>query len=296
METGIIKLNTIADCNKYFSTTTLHPLVCLIDISDTDCHAVLQSESYTVLFKEHSYLSGFGKKDCDFSDGTLAFISPGQPINISVWTGNKNDKCLLLGFHPTLIGETWFGEHFDAYTFFRYRQNEALHISCREKVIIRACMQSISEELCWGIDEYSQSLLINRIELLLNCCTRFYKRQFVTRHDANILMINKINQLLENYFLTKRGNFHGLPDTVYFSRMLGTSSAYFEDLLKHETGKDVNEFVCFKRIDIAREQLRRTNKSATCIAEELGFSSVQNFNKLFKRLSGYSPSEYRMIN
>lgn len=295
METEIIKLNTIADCNKYFSTTTLHPLVCLIDISDTDCHAVLQSKSYIVLFKEHSNLSGFGKKDCDFSDGTLAFISPGQPINIGVWIGNKKDKCLLLSFHPALIRQTWFGEHFDAYTFFRYRQNEALHISRREKVIVKACMESISEELCWGIDEYSQTLLINRIELLLNYCSRFYKRQFITRLDADKLGINKVNQVLENFFLTRHKHFHELPDAGYFSRMLGISSAYFEDLLKHETGKDVNEFVCFKRINIAREQLRRTNKSTTCIAEELGFSSVQNFNRLFKRLSGYSPSEYRML-
>ena len=295
MQTEIIRLNSITDCNRYFSSATLHPLVSVIDVSDPKGHAVLQLQSYAVLFKERSCHDCFGWKDYDFSDGRLVFVAPGQSINIGNWTGRHNGKCLLLCFNPSLTHGTLCGIHFDDYSFFHYRQDEALHLSCRERTIVEAGLESISEELRWGVDEYSRRLLVNRIELLLNCCSRFYKRQFITRHDANQEILDKANRLLENYFLTGQVRYHGLPDTGYFSRMLGLSSAYFGDLLKHETGKSIYEFVSLKRIDIARGQLLRTGKSVSCIAEELGFPSVQYFSRLFKRLVGHAPNECRML-
>ena len=135
-------------------------------------------------------------------------------------------------------------------------------------------MNGISEELEWGIDEYSKTLLAGKIELLLNYCMRFYKRQFITRHEINKSILEKTNQLLENYFLTNKVINKGLPTIEYFSRMLGLSPAYFEDLLKHETGKNANEFILFKRIEFVCKELQRTEKTPADIAKEQGFPSV----------------------
>ena len=295
MEKNMVRLDTISDFSSYFSAETLHPSVFVADISDTDGRNLLELGAYTVLFKEHTCSSCFGRKDYDFPDGTLACISPGQTLNIGAWAGSRDGRCLLLCFHPDLVYQTGLGRRFGCYTFFRYRQNEALHLSCREKIIVKACMEGISDELCWGVDEFSRTLLGNRIELLLNCCARFYRRQFITRHDANEDMIDRAGRLLENYCLTGQVRCHGLPGAGYFSRMLGLSPAYFEDMLRHETGKSTGEFVSLRRIAIARDQLCRTCKSPAWIAEELGFTSVRSFNMIFKRLSGHSPDEYRAM-
>ncbi len=288
-------INTISCCNNYFSKSTLHPLACLIDLSDIKYCDLLQLDFYSVWLKECTNCLGFGRKEYDFFEGTLSFLSPNQPINLKLWHGSEEVKSYLLCFHPSLIKHTPFEEHFSNYTFFHYRQNEALHISAREKKIIENCMNGISEELEWGIDEYSKTLLAGKIELLLNYCMRFYKRQFITRHEINKSILEKTNQLLENYFLTNKVINKGLPTIEYFSRMLGLSPAYFEDLLKHETGKNANEFILFKRIEFVCKELQRTEKTPADIAKEQGFPSVQYFCKLFKRVTGYSPNEYRAL-
>ena len=47
------------------------------------------------------------------------------------------------------------------------------------------------------------------------------------------------------------------------------------------------------RISKAKELLRFTNISVGAIADQLGFSSQQDFSRAFQRLEGISPSEFR---
>ena len=57
------------------------------------------------------------------------------------------------------------------------------------------------------------------------------------------------------------------------------SSSYFVDLLKHDTGKTFHEYVQFKRIEIAKNWLTKTDKSILQIANGLGFSSSRYFGR-----------------
>lgn len=284
----------ITRCNKFFSQETLHPLVSLIDLADAACDDLLQLDFYSVLFKEFSRCSCCGQKEWDFSGGTAAFIPPGHPVNMEIWTEHRKQNGKLLCFHPSLIAGSPLEEHFGDYTFFRYRQNEALHVSERERDVIKRCMDSISEELHYGVDEYSRILLINKIELLLNICARYYRRQFITRHEADMEMVDETDRLLQEYFMNGQVSRKGLPGAEYLSRMLGLSPAYFDDMLKHETGKRTGEYVLFRRLAFARELLRCTDKTVTEISKELGFPSPQYFSSLFRKLTGCSPQRYRV--
>ncbi len=55
-------------------------------------------------------------------------------------------------------------------------------------------------ELSQNIDKYSQRLIVSNIELLLNYCTRFYGRQFISRTSGNKDILSKFETVLENYF------------------------------------------------------------------------------------------------
>ena len=48
-----------------------------------------------------------------------------------------------------------------------------------------------------------------------------------------------------------------------------------------------------KIIAKAKQELRSTDTSITIISEQLGFSSVSHFSRLFKSYTGKTPSEYR---
>lgn len=63
----------------------------------------------------------------------------------------------------------------------------------------------------------------------------------------------------------------GLPSAEYCADLLHLSSCYFDDLLKQETGKNAQEYVQFKRFDIAKKRLASTNNSISQIAKELRY-------------------------
>ena len=66
-----------------------------------------------------------------------------------------------------------------------------------------------------------------------------------------------------------------------------------QDLLKFETGKSLDEYFQLKRLDAAKSLLLRAENSPAAVAHHLGYANVQYFSLLFKKMTGFSPNEYR---
>lgn len=61
---------------------------------------------------------------------------------------------------------------------------------------------------------------------------------------------------------------------------------------KHITGRTLTEYINFVRIRHAKQFLQK-NATSTETAFQCGFSSSQYFNRIFKKFTGYTPSEYK---
>ena len=154
----------------------------------------------------------------------------------------------------------------------------------------------IQAELQENIDVHSQAIIVSTIELLLNYCTRFYGRQFITRKSSNHFVVAKVEKLLAAYFKGDGINEEGLPTVRYLAEQVHLSSGYLSDLLKKETGKNAQDHIHFYLIEEAKNILLSTNKSVGEIAYSLGFEYPQYFNKLFKQKTGKTPLEFRSMN
>lgn len=79
----------------------------------------------------------------------------------------------------------------------------------------------------------------------------------------------------------------------YFADKVFLSPNYFGDLIKKETGRNPQEYIQGKTIDTAKTMLADTGKAVNQIADELGFQYSQHFNRVFKKVAGCTPSQYR---
>ncbi len=293
------RFETVSDYNAFNKNETLHPLVGVVDLSKA---APRKSSNmyfgfYTVFLKEVKCGDlRYGKHNYDYQEGTLVFIAAGQVIYANSNGETFQPKGYALVFHPDFIHGTALGRHIHDYSFFGYQSNEALHVSEREKQLVLDCLTKIGHELEHAIDKHSKMLIVSNIELLLNYCTRFYDRQFITRDHAHKGILERFEGLLHAYFRSEKPQITGLPSVAYCADELNLSANYFGDLIKKETGKSAQEYIQTKVIELAKERIFDVSKSVSQIAYELGFKYPQHFTRFFKQRVGQSPNEYRMLN
>ena len=72
-----------------------------------------------------------------------------------------------------------------------------------------------------------------------------------------------------------------------------TSTFYFCKLFKKATGINFTEFVSRLRTEKAKNLLLNPNLRISEIAYEVGFQSLTHFNRIFKKITGQSPTDYR---
>lgn len=71
------------------------------------------------------------------------------------------------------------------------------------------------------------------------------------------------------------------------------SPDHMSRMFKAHTGKKINEFINEQRVRDASISLVETDERITDIAFNVGFESLATFNRVFLKITGYSPTQYR---
>lgn len=278
-----------------------HPLVTVVHSKDIQNKADLSGvrvalNLYQVTLKKgHQGTLKYGQNSYDFEEGTLVFMAPGQVVEYEM-EEESDPQGWSLCFHPDLIRKSDLAERMDAYSFFNYASNEALHLSDEELVTIEELLEKIVREYSQNQDRYSRHLTIANIQLLLDYCVRFYNRQFYMRTPLNTDVISKFERLLKAYYKSQKPAEMGMPTVNYCAGELNMSANYLGDLLKKETGKSAREHIHLFVIEKAKTNLLNSTASVSEVGYALGFQYPQHFSNLFKSKTGMSPREYRRLN
>lgn len=295
----IIKIDSVDRYNKVFGLETRHPLVSIVNLEEATVWPERTRFNYGVyaLFLKDVKCGNikYGRQYYDYQDGTIVCFAPGQVAEVELLQDIQPSAHGLL-FHPDLVRGTALGQEIRNYSFFSYEVNEALHLSEEERRTIMDCLLKIETELEHAIDKHSRRLITANIGLLLDYCMRFYERQFTTRSEVNRDFIVRFEQLLDDYFDSDAPQQSGLPSVKYFADKVFLSANYFGDMIRRETGKTASEYIQTKLIDRAKDALLCSNKTTSQIAYELGFQYPQHLSRLFKRITGSTPVEFRTRN
>lgn len=67
---------------------------------------------------------------------------------------------------------------------------------------------------------------------------------------------------------------------------------YLSSLFRHETGTTLTEYINRMRVEYAAQLLSSRKLSITAVSQELGFTDVSYFIRIFKNILGQTPSQY----
>jgi len=275
----------------------MHPLVSLINNAEGSIPLDRLPSPHILSFYKISYKMNFqghfkyGQHYYDFDEGGMFFVSPNQITGAHGPISDQSGYTLL--FHPDFLLGYQLAKKIKSYGFFSYSVNEALHLSEKEKTTIISVFESIEEELKGRIDNFSQDVVISQIELLLNYANRFYSRQFITRKAASSDLLQKVEDILHNYFQSPQAQNRRLPTVQFLSEQVNVSASYLSDMLRSLTGQNTQQHIHNHLIEKAKEQLSTSQASISEIAYNLGFEHAQSFSKLFKLKTSMSPLDFR---
>ena len=292
------KFNSISEFHKLLGLSKpLHPLVSLVNYADIKTPYNELPKALLLNFYKVSYMEStpeklkYGQHYYDFDEGGLSFVSPNQVISCAEIEESYSGFALLI--HPDFIRNYPLIIKIKNYGFFSYSSNEALFLSDKEKQTIFSVFDHIRQELNGNIDDFSQDVVVSHIEVLLNYSNRFYKRQFITRKVANNDLTTQMERLLNDYLEQEVALQNGLPTVEYLAGKLNVSPRYLSDMLRSHTGQNAQQHIHDKLIEKAKDYLTSTNLSVSEIAYQLGFEHSQSFNKLFKKKTSLTPTEFK---
>lgn len=288
-------LNTIQEFNDYQGVETLHPLVSVVHVENTEHiqECVMHYGVYVIYLKENKGCKlSYGRTPYDFDEMTVTSFAPGQVVTVEPNPDVPFAKFTALVFHPDLLNRTALGRHISRYEFFDYSSTEALLLSAQEVEVFRGVLAMIEQEIHRAIDKHTRELIVSNIELLLNYCLRFYDRQFITREEINHSVVKRFIELLDDYISTKALQ-DGLPTVSYFAGKCCLSSGYFGNLVRVETGRTAKDIISDHLLTHAKQLLNEETLTITMISNRLGFEYPQHFVRFFKSNTGKTPSAYR---
>ncbi len=157
----------------------------------------------------------------------------------------------------------------------------------------------VPDHYTFKMDEPFRELLMDHAEghqsvyaskaLLYYACDRFMKGnslkpQEKKRDDVTIRMLEYIQE-----------NFHEELTLEDFAEKNNFSYHYVSKLVKKNFGISFTELLARCRVDYACSLLSGRGHTITQIAGMSGFGSIRNFNRVFLRVTGLTPTEYLAV-
>ncbi|WHH57143.1 response regulator [Petroclostridium sp. X23] len=128
---------------------------------------------------------------------------------------------------------------------------------------------------------------INELSDELNEEVRLFidNRSSLNEHGSKMLIRLAIQYINQHYTESISQN--------EIAEYLNITPQYFSRIFKEHTGSNFIKYITNIKIERAKQLLIEENKKIYEIGENLGYADTKHFIKVFKKISGVTPSEYR---
>ncbi|MNR02679.1 HTH-type transcriptional regulator YesS [compost metagenome] len=120
---------------------------------------------------------------------------------------------------------------------------------------------------------------------------------FLTRSAAAIKEKKSETDIMTKFVMEYvESNFGADLSLDAISAKLGITGPYLSTYFKEKTGTNFSDYIFTVRMNKSIEMLRDTDMKVQEIASLVGYFTAASFNRVFKRHTGVTPSEFRRLN
>lgn len=244
----------------------------------------------------------------------IVFIESGEAtinINLTDYHVKKNDFLLsspfdikrLIKFTDCKISTILFTGDFlektdllkstnDVLAYFTSKYSPKWSLNQNDSAIVRKNMKELAEK-----QENILSHVYGKELLYLAFTSYLYEISALAQKYAQSINknISRKESLVINFTALLVAHFKKERALQFYASELNITAKYLTETIKEITGKTAGEIVESFVIQEAKMLLNNPELSIAEIAEELNFSDQSFFGKFFKRCTGFSPKNYRLL-
>lgn len=223
-------------------------------------------------------------------DGDL-FIIPGNTIHHSLPDNDDPIISSALYFAPTLLTTAPLDNSYSpllCYDYARKKNSYKLELPAALKSIIEMSIEGISKEMSEQTIGYHEAIRLIISQLLLQI------NRYILTGMGNT---NENSRIAPSWMMEALKAIDEHPEheigLVRLAEQANVSTSHFSRVFRQLTTMNVTKYVNAKRIIRAKEMLTHSDKNINAIADVCGFDSPTHFYRVFKALTGLTPSAYR---
>ena len=291
----ILKIDSPNDYARFVDAPVLHPLISIIRYDELAPfrHSLNNYGVYGLFIqRQFPHNLSYGMRKLQVSDGSIIAVEPGQ-IGGSEDNGERISLCgWVLLWSPELLHGSELERQIDRYQFFSYFFDGSLRMEPDEWLCITQLVAQMRQELQTHEDSPSlRNVLLGYLHLILEYCNRIYQRQLFEEDRGEADLLKRFHNLLQTYFRENRQLMQGLPTVTWCASELAYSPRYFGDIVHKATGGTAIGYIHNYVINQAKILLMQGHNISET-SRLLGFDFSHHFTRLFKRITGLTPSEF----
>ena len=250
--------------------------------SPLHCHPELE----LVFFKSGSGKKVIGDTITLFNTGDIVLVGSALPHR---WISDNNDlppSSIVAYFNKDAFSEGFYAlKESQELANLLVKASRGLNITGFTRQVVGAKMERLAKKN--GFKK-----IIGLMEIL-HIISTSKEIDYIT-HDNNTSRSTdtRTDRLAEVYHYIAE-NFQKDISLHEIASIASLTEPAFCRLFKNRTSKSFVEYVNEIRISAACKDLQDTDLNISAIYSHCGFKTISNFNKSFKKITGFSPKEYR---
>lgn len=214
--------------------------------------------------------------------GDLAVCESGV-IHYSDSHGMDNSLDFII-FDTSILGQLFQNPGF-TFPLVTKEQLESYGLTARLEALIRTVSSELTDKA-----PFYQDVVTSSIQTFWALLKRFHPRA-----DADQLpdgrrsrMLSELQELLAYIDMHYADNI----SLEYAAGRMNFSPSHFSKTFKKLMGINFVTYLNMVRVEQAAQELRHTEKKFTDVALSCGFNNIRTFNRVFKEITGCTPSEF----